>query len=143
MASRQVQLAGSFNGWTGETIVRTTSGEAWQQSEYLYHYHYDFMPRAIIDDTTGQTTMLVSGVPQRVPVMPVSIEVEGVIISDFKGFSVGALFKFSDGQIWQQTDSTHSHQHAHRPEAFIADGLSGFVLSVEDMEETVSVRRVR
>lgn len=42
------QIDGDFDGWEGETIVKLTNGEIWQQSEYYYTYHYAFMPKVLI-----------------------------------------------------------------------------------------------
>lgn len=61
------QIEGEFNGWEGETIARLVNGQVWQQSEYLYHYHYAFMPRVTITNEGG-CKMLVEGVQTAVRV---------------------------------------------------------------------------
>jgi len=33
-------IRGSFNGWTGNTIVELDNGQIWQQSIYSYYYFY-------------------------------------------------------------------------------------------------------
>lgn len=42
------QVEGDFNGWEGETIIKLTNGQIWQQSSYHYQYHYAFMPKVLI-----------------------------------------------------------------------------------------------
>lgn len=42
------QIDGDFNGWEGETIIRLTNGQIWQQTTYHYEYHYAFMPKVLI-----------------------------------------------------------------------------------------------
>jgi len=62
------QIDGDFEGWEGETIVKLTNGQIWQQSEYYYHYHYGFMPRVIICRTGGGYKMKVDGIQKSVGV---------------------------------------------------------------------------
>jgi len=49
----QAQIDGDFNGWEGETIIRLTNGQIWQQSSYHYEYHYAFMPKVLIYKSGG------------------------------------------------------------------------------------------
>jgi len=42
------QVDGDFNGWEGETIIKLTNGQIWEQSSYHYQYHYAFMPKVLI-----------------------------------------------------------------------------------------------
>jgi hypothetical protein len=62
------QIAGEFTGWAGETIVRLTNGQIWQQSEYYYTYHYAYSPRIIIYRSAGGYKMKVDGVDRAVGV---------------------------------------------------------------------------
>ncbi len=138
-----VQIDGAFSGFAGETVVRLTNGQAWQQSQYLYFYHYDFMPAAALFDRGGQAYLRVSGVPHDVPVVAVSILQEGAIVSEFSGFRQGATFQFENGAVWQQVGGGFSYHYAYRPSAFVFEGLSGTQISVEDMDDNVTVRRLR
>lgn len=62
------QIDGDFEGWEGETIVKLTNGQIWQQSEYYYHYHYAFMPEVLIFRSGGGYKMKVDGVEKSVGV---------------------------------------------------------------------------
>ena len=62
------QIDDDFEGWEGETIVKLTNGQIWQQSEYYYHYHYAFMPKVIIYRTGGGYKMKVDGIEKSVGV---------------------------------------------------------------------------
>jgi hypothetical protein len=42
------QIDGDFDGWEGDTIIRLTNGQIWQQTEYHYEYHYSYMPNVLI-----------------------------------------------------------------------------------------------
>ncbi|MGI2098143.1 hypothetical protein [Shewanella glacialipiscicola] len=63
----QSQIDGEFNGWEGETLIKLVNGQVWQQTEYLYHYYYAFMPKVTITNEGGYT-MLVAGTPRAVRV---------------------------------------------------------------------------
>ncbi|HYD16472.1 MAG TPA: hypothetical protein VEB03_00545 [Candidatus Nanoarchaeia archaeon] len=62
------QISGEFEGWDGDTIVKLTNGQIWQQTEYHYHYHYAFMPKVLIYRLRGQYRMKVDGVDRAVAV---------------------------------------------------------------------------
>lgn len=64
---------------------------------------------------------------------------DSTIKGAFKGWRRGALFEFTNGQVWEQTDGTYDYQYLYRPEAVV----DGDQLWVEDMDEPVTVRRVR
>lgn len=62
------QIDDDFEGWEGETIVKLTNGQIWQQSEYYYYYHYAFMPKVIIYRNGGGYKMKVHGIEKSVGV---------------------------------------------------------------------------
>lgn len=62
------QIDADFDGWDGETIVKLTNGQIWQQSEYYYYYHYSFMPKVIIYRSSGVYKMKVQGIEKSVSV---------------------------------------------------------------------------
>jgi hypothetical protein len=55
------QIDGEFEGWEGETILRLSNGQIWQQTEYHYEYHYAFMPKVIIFKSGAGYKMKVDG----------------------------------------------------------------------------------
>lgn len=62
------QVDDDFEGWEGETILKLTNGQIWQQSEYYYHYHYAFRPKVLIFKSGGGFKMKVEGVEKAVGV---------------------------------------------------------------------------
>lgn len=63
------QIDGDFEGWEGETIVKLTNGQIWQQNEYHYEYHYAFMPEVLIYRSGGGYKMKVAGTDQAIGVV--------------------------------------------------------------------------
>ncbi|MFA6005657.1 MAG: hypothetical protein WC775_04200 [Patescibacteria group bacterium] len=137
------QIDGEFAGYNDGVIFKLANGQVWQQSKYKYKYHYAYCPRVrIYAGSLGSYLMEVEGVDEPVEVTQVSIVVEGSIVSDFRGFKQGAIFKFNNGQVWEQSEAKHSYYYAYRPQATIVDGIDGFQLQVEGMDEPVCVRKV-
>lgn len=62
------QIDGEFEGWEGETIVKLTNGQIWQQTEYHYHYHYAYMPKVLIYRSGAGYKMKVDGIDRAVGV---------------------------------------------------------------------------
>uniref|UniRef100_UPI0040475864 hypothetical protein n=1 Tax=Limnohabitans sp. TaxID=1907725 RepID=UPI0040475864 len=63
------QIDGEFEGWEGETIVKLTNGQIWQQTEYHYHYHYAYMPKVLIYRSGSGYKMKVDGIERSVGVV--------------------------------------------------------------------------
>jgi len=136
------QIDGEFTGFNDGTIFKLMNGQVWQQSRYKYKYHYAYCPRVkIYQGDSGSFLMKVNGVNESVEVVQVSAVTEGPIISNFNGFEQGAKFEFSNGQVWQQTEAKYSYHYAHRPQAIVVDGINGYQMQVEGMEEPVRVRK--
>lgn len=55
---------GSWEGWSGDTIVQLTDGSVWRQEEYHYEYHYAYRPAVTV--TNGK--MLVTGMRKAIRV---------------------------------------------------------------------------
>lgn len=62
------QIAGTFEGWSGETIFKLTNGQIWQQSSYAYTYHYAYRPEVIIYSGSGGCKMKVEDVSDSISV---------------------------------------------------------------------------
>jgi len=60
-------IDGAFEGWRGQTIVKLTNGQVWQQAEYKYEYRYAYRPDVTMSGSSGLATMHVAGMnPVRV-----------------------------------------------------------------------------
>lgn len=54
-------VAGEWNGWDGDTVVKLTGGTVWKQDEYWCSYRYSYRPEA----TTEAGKMLVKVISRR------------------------------------------------------------------------------
>ena len=61
------RIKGGFNGFKDEkTIFEMQNGSKWQQSEYKYQYHYEFMPQVKIIEDLGSYYLVVDSMNDRV-----------------------------------------------------------------------------
>lgn len=134
-------IINEFHGWTGNAVLRLANGQVWQQSAYLYEYHYAHRPEARLVDNGGETLLYVDGLTQPAVVRRVSVVEEGIITSKFTGFSRDARFTFQNGRTWVPAEYKYAYHYAHRPDAMVVDGVNGLELVVSGMSETLRVRR--
>jgi hypothetical protein len=59
-----LHIDGSWNGWSGDTIVQLTDGSVWRQDEYHYEYCYAYRPAV----TVSNGKMLVKGMKKAIRV---------------------------------------------------------------------------
>lgn len=62
------QIAGAFEGWSGQTVFRLRNGQLWQQNSPGYLYRYVYMPRVMIFSTVDGYRIRVAGVSRTIPV---------------------------------------------------------------------------
>ncbi|MGV7977089.1 MAG: hypothetical protein AB2L16_09480 [Anaerolineaceae bacterium] len=71
------------------------------------------------------------------------IIVEGSLEGSFHGFNGGQVFKFTNGQIWEQAEYKYHYHYAYRPTAQIIEENGIHYLQVNGMSDHVKVKKVR
>jgi hypothetical protein len=61
-------IDGEFKGWEGQTIIRLTNGQVWQQNDLQLYLHLAIMPKVMIISTTSGYKAKVEGVSMSVGV---------------------------------------------------------------------------
>lgn len=73
--------------------------------------------------------------------------VEPVIISqidgEFEGWEGETIFRLMNGQVWQQSSYDYMYHYAYMPEVEIYETKNGYIMKVEDVEETIDVVRLK
>jgi hypothetical protein len=69
--------------------------------------------------------------------------IESEIDGDFEGWSGETIFKLNNGQIWQQTEYDYEYEYAYNPEVTIYKASECYKMKVEDMSDTICVRRLK
>jgi hypothetical protein len=71
------------------------------------------------------------------------IIVDSVIEGSFYGFEGGRVFKFINGQIWEQAEYKYLYHYAYRPKAQVVADRGAYYLQIEGLKERVLVKKVR
>ena len=135
------QLEGASTGYHDGAVFKLVNGQVWQQARYHYHYHYEYRPCVRLYDLDGVQMLQLDGVSEAVQVIRAQIVCEGIIVSEFTGFNDDARFEFQNGQIWVPAAYKYQYHYAHRPDAMVVQGVGGLRLHVEDMNDSLAVRR--
>jgi hypothetical protein len=69
--------------------------------------------------------------------------IESHIAGEFEGWSGDTIFKLDNGQIWQQSSYSYTYHYAYRPEVLIYRSGGVYKMKVEDVEDTITVKRLR
>jgi hypothetical protein len=69
--------------------------------------------------------------------------IETCIEGEFEGWEGETIFKLCNGQIWQQSEYDYTYEYAYRPDVLIYKSASGYRMKVEDVAETIGVRRLK
>jgi len=72
-----------------------------------------------------------------------SPSIESTISGEIEGWDGETIFKFDNGQIWQQAEYDYTYFYAYRPEVTIYQTSSGCRMKVEDETETILVKRIK
>lgn len=128
-----LQVEGSWEGWSGETVVELTDGTFWQQTEYLYEYHYAYRPG--VELANGYMT--VDGMSRGVRVEPVSAS-RATIIGAWTGWDGKTEVELTDGTRWQQAEYHYEYRYAYRPSVLLIEDK----MLVAEMSKPIRVRRL-
>ena len=70
-------------------------------------------------------------------------EVESRIDGTFEGWDGDTVFPLENGQVWQQTSYDYLYHYAYDPEVRIYDDNGEWKMSVEGVDDVVTVERLR
>jgi hypothetical protein len=69
--------------------------------------------------------------------------IESQIDGTFEGWSGETIFKLTNGQIWQQASYAYTYHYAYRPEVIIYPFSGGCRMKVEDVDDSIPVKRLK
>ncbi len=69
--------------------------------------------------------------------------IESQIDGTFHGWSGETIFKLTNGQIWQQSSYAYTYHYAYRPEVTIYPSGRGCKMKVEDVSDSILVKRLK
>jgi len=136
------QIAVTFEGWSGESIIKLTNGEVWKQSEYYYEYNYSYMPNVTIINSPIGYKMKVDGVNKEVGVEQLKNIIESKIHGSFNGWTGDTMVELINGEKWKQLTYAYSYSYSYNPDVIIYRSDYGFKMKVDGNDKTVDVERV-
>ncbi|MCU1440951.1 MAG: hypothetical protein JWP85_1948 [Rhodoglobus sp.] len=126
-------VKGTWNGWSGKTVVELTDGTIWQQAEYHYEYHYAYRPAVSV----ANGSMTVDGMSRAVRVRQVPSSSRRTVKGAWKGWNGHTTVELTDGSKWLQAEYLYEYHYAYRPEVLLIDDE----MQVEGMSRPVRVRK--
>lgn len=119
-------------GLSGLSTMQRRALDAW-----LNRYTQAVLKIASEQNTPKTTAIRPRGTSDCVPA------IESTISGEFNGWEGETIFKFDNGQIWQQAEYDYTYSYSYRPEVTIYQTSGGCRMKVEDEDETILVRRIR
>lgn len=146
----QSQIDGEFSGWEGDTIFKLTNGQIWQQSSFDYMYHYSYLPDVLIYEFGGSYLMKVAEVSETIEVKLLtkttsisSDVIETRIDGDFEGWEGETIFKFQNGQIWQQSSYAYHYHYSYNPKVIVFKTSNGYEMQVDGVASKIKIKRLK
>ena len=90
----------------------------------------------IIEQSTKSTSTIV-------PPSTSSNIIESRIDGEFNGWTGDTLFKLLNGQIWKQAEYNYKYAYKYGPKVTIVNTSSGWLMTVEGVDKTIKVIRVK
>ena len=135
------KVDGTFNGWDGNTIVKLTNGQVWQQSKYHYEYDYAYRPDVLLYRDGATWTMRVEGTKRAVEVEELKDVVESKVDGVFTGWYGDTVVELMNGQVWQQSDIHIEVTVAVNPEVLLYRDGATWKMWVDGTDRAVRVMR--
>lgn len=91
----------------------------------------------------GATTGLRLSISSDSPSVTNYENVESSIDGHFEGWDGDTVFELENGQVWQQTSYDYTYHYAYDPDVLIYDDNGAWKLSVEGVDDVITVERLR
>lgn len=141
-----------------DEVFKLADGSIWEV-KYEYEYLYEYAPDVIICPDKGKlivdgkqlnVRLLSAGPSQRSkPQRPRGSGsgepdlIETQIMGSFSGWDGETIFKFTNGQIWQQSSYAYAYHYSYSPKAMIFKVNGEYQLQVEGVDGRISVARLK
>lgn len=96
-----------------------------------------------LDNWLQNYTMRVMNVSDKTTSSYTPDVIESQIEGEFSGWEGETIFKLTNGQIWQQSSYAYTYHYAYRPKVLIYKTGGGYKMKVEDVDNTIYVKRLK
>jgi hypothetical protein len=151
-------LQGSISGTEQGRILKATSGNIYEVTGLTLQLVLELQPEVTVLKNGDVYKLIVQGFdepllckllsasrstpsPAKTSTTPDSIETQ--IDDTFNGWDGETIFRLSNGQIWQQSSYAYTYHYAYRPKVLIYRSGSVYRMTVEGVDSTIQVKRLK
>ena len=128
-------------GNNGE-VFKLADNSMWEV-KYEYSYLYAYNPT--VTACPSQNQIIIDNKAINVALLSSNggSIIEENIEGSFEGYKYEQLYKLTNGEIWQQTDSEYDYEYIYNPKVIIFSKNGKYMLKVQGMNQSVSVERLK
>jgi hypothetical protein len=141
---KESSIRGSISGSIAKGyLFKTTDKEFFEIIERTRQRVRERNPNVTIYKNGSNYKLEIEGFEEPVICRKIKEVIESTIEGEFKGWDGSTIFKLTNGQIWQQSEYAYMYHYAYRPSVTIYESKDGIKMKVEDVEEIISVKKLR
>jgi hypothetical protein len=138
------EIKGQISGTiTKGYLFKTSNGKYYEIVERTRQRVRERNPEVKIYSDGDDYKLEIEGFEEAVICRKIKNVIESSIDGEFKGWDGSTIFKLSNGQIWQQSSYAYMYHYAYNPTVFIYQSMDGIKMKVEDVEELISVKKIK
>jgi len=140
----ETRIEGSVSGTIKKgTIFKTVSGNYYEVTGLTLQLVLELSPEVMVLRKGDIYKLVVHGFDESLICSKLKDVIESKISGEFQGWDGETIFKLSNGQIWQQSSYSYTYHYAYRPTVMIYRSGSTFKMKVEDVDDVISVERLK
>jgi hypothetical protein len=140
----KTSIKGSISGSiTKGYLFKTSGGSFYEIIERTRQRVRERNPDVTIYKSGNDYKLVIEGFDEPVICRKIKDVIESTIEGEFKGWEGSTIFKLTNGQIWQQSEYSYMYHYAYRPSVTIYESKDGVKMKVEDVDEVISVKKLK
>lgn len=137
-------INGTINGSLKKgNFFKTANGGFYEITEKTKQRGREKNPAVSIYKNGDQYKLVIAGFKDTVICRKVADVIESNIDGDFRGWDGTTTFRLTDGHVWQQDSYSTLTHNSYRPVVYIYKSGNAMKLKVEDIDEVISVKKLR
>jgi hypothetical protein len=140
----ETYIKGSISGSiTKGYIFKISSNEFYIINESTRQRVRTRSPNVKIYQNGSDYKLIIDDFDEEVICKKVKNVIETNIDGEFKGWEGSTLFKMMNGQIWQQSSYAYTYHYAYSPSVLIYEFGGNWIMKVEDVDDTIQVKKLK
>ena len=140
----KTSIKGSVSGSiTKGYLFKSSGGTFFEIVERTRQRVRERNPNVTIYKNGSDYKLVIEGFDEPVICRKIKDVIEGTIDGEFKGWDGSTIFKLTNGQVWKQSEYSYLYHYSYRPSVFIYESKDGVKMKVEDVDEVISVKKLK